>query len=84
MHHRHTGKQCRDDCTARPAARWTECPDPYRSPPMYKYLILADRYEEYPTYAFRFDAQILVATTKRHMPDHTASLWASCEIQAAV
>jgi len=84
MHHRHIGKQCRDDCKARPAARWSERPDPYRSPLMYKYLVLADRYQKCPTYAFRFDAQILVATTKRHMPDHSAPLRASREIQAAV
>jgi hypothetical protein len=30
MHHRNTGKQRRGNCTARPADRWTERPNPYR------------------------------------------------------
>lgn len=31
MHHRNTGEQRCGNCTARPAARWTERPYPYRS-----------------------------------------------------
>jgi hypothetical protein len=31
MHHRNAGKQRGGKCTARPAARWTERPNPYRS-----------------------------------------------------
>jgi len=31
MHHRNAGKQRRGNCTTRPASRWTERPNPYRS-----------------------------------------------------